>query len=131
VVEALRKFGAPLEHTDQSETFGEAGGVSDWDCSGAIDILTEITGVEFGDAWKKKGREHFLRVPVHFISLDDLIANKQALGRSSDLMGPQAEFKKQKLRNVSPEIVAFLPRTRNAPAAQSMPPPSGSRRRGS
>jgi hypothetical protein len=50
-----------------------------------IDILTEITGVEFSSAWKKRAASTFFGVPVHFISLDDLMANKQALGRSSDL----------------------------------------------
>jgi hypothetical protein len=47
--------------------------------------LTEITGVEFADAWGKRVASTFFGVPVHFISLDDLVANKQALGRSSDL----------------------------------------------
>jgi hypothetical protein len=50
-----------------------------------IDILTEITGVEFPEAWGKKVASTFFGVPVHFISLDDLRDNKQALGRSSDL----------------------------------------------
>ena len=50
-----------------------------------IDILTDITGVEFGDARKKKVASTFFGVLVNFISLDDLVTNKQALGRSSDL----------------------------------------------
>jgi hypothetical protein len=50
-----------------------------------IDILTEITGVEFADAWTKRVASTFFGVPVHFISLDDLMANKRALGRGSDL----------------------------------------------
>lgn len=50
-----------------------------------IDILTEITGVEFCDAWTKRVESNFFGVPVHFISLDDLLANKRALGRDSDL----------------------------------------------
>jgi len=50
-----------------------------------IDILTEITGVDFADAWTKRVESTFFGVPVHFISLDDLIANKRALGRDSDL----------------------------------------------
>ena len=50
-----------------------------------IDILTGITGVEFTDAWKKRVAGTFFGVPAHFISLDDLTTNKQALGRSSDL----------------------------------------------
>ena len=50
-----------------------------------IDILTEISGVKFSDAWEKRVASTFFGVPVHFISLDDLVTNKQALGRSSDL----------------------------------------------
>src|SRR5229473_2122699 len=50
-----------------------------------IDILTEITGVESPDAWRKRVASTFFGVPVNFISLDDLVTNKQALGRSTDL----------------------------------------------
>ena len=87
VVEALRKFGAPLDHDGiTAQTFTEAQVVYQIGIAPVrIDLLTEITGVEFGDAWKKKVASTFFGVPVHFISLDDLIANKQALGRGSDL----------------------------------------------
>ena len=50
-----------------------------------IGILTGITGVEFSSAWNRRVAGTFFAVPVHFISLDDLRTNKQALGRSSDL----------------------------------------------
>jgi predicted nucleotidyltransferase len=39
---------------------------------------------KFG-AWPKRVKSAFFGVPVHFISLDDLIANKRAAGRSTDL----------------------------------------------
>jgi len=32
-----------------------------------IDVLTEITGVEFPDAWGKRVASTFFGVPVHFI----------------------------------------------------------------
>ena len=87
VVGALTKFGAPLEHDGiTSETFTEKQVVYQIGIAPArIDILTEITGVEFPDAWRKRVASTFFGVPVNFISLDDLVANKQALGRSSDL----------------------------------------------
>lgn len=87
VVDALRRFGAPLDHDGiTAQTFTEKQVVYQIGIAPVrIDILTEITGVEFGDAWRKKVASTFFGVPVHFISLDDLIANKQALGRSSDL----------------------------------------------
>lgn len=87
VVEALKKFGAPLDHDGvTSETFTEKQIVYQIGIAPVrIDILTEITGVEFSNAWKKRVASTFFGVPVHFISLDDLAANKRALGRSSDL----------------------------------------------
>jgi hypothetical protein len=62
----------------------------------SIDILSEITGVDFPDAWKKRVASTFFGVPVHFISLDDLVTNKRALGRSSDLKDLQQKPKTAK-----------------------------------
>jgi len=88
VVEALKKFGAPLDHDGISaETFAGKQVVYQIGVAPVrIDILTEITAVDFHDAWKKRVASSFFGVPVHFISLDDLVTNKRALGRSSDLM---------------------------------------------
>jgi len=86
VVAALRKFGAPIEH-DQitAETFSNKRIVYQIGVAPIrIDILTELTGVAFSQAWKSRVSSTFFGIPVNFISLDDLIANKQALGRTSD-----------------------------------------------
>ncbi len=87
VVGALRKFGAPLDLDKvTAETFTEKQVVYQIGIAPVrIDVLTEITGVEFPDAWGRRVASTFFGVPVYFISLDDLVANKQALGRSSDL----------------------------------------------
>ena len=87
VVDALKKFGAPLDHDGvTAETFTEKRMVYQIGIAPVrIDILTEITGVEFSNAWEKRVPSTFFGVPVHFISFDDLAANKRALGRSSDL----------------------------------------------
>lgn len=87
VVAALKQFGAPLDHDGiNAATFTGKQVVYQIGVAPVrIDILTEITGVEFSDAWKKKVASSFFGVPVHFISLDDLLANKRALGRGSDL----------------------------------------------
>jgi len=50
-----------------------------------IDILTQITGAGFSQAWKNRVSGTIFGIPVAFISLDQLMANKQATGRSSDL----------------------------------------------
>ena len=87
VVGALKKFGAPLEHDRiTAETFTDRQLVYQIGIAPVrVDILTEITGVQFPDAWRKRVASTFFGVPVHFISWDDLVTNKQALGRSSDL----------------------------------------------
>ena len=87
LVGALKKFGAPLEHDRiTAETFTEKQLVYQIGIAPVrVDILTEITGVQFHDAWKRRVASTYFGVPVHFISWDDLVANKQALGRSSDL----------------------------------------------
>ena len=87
VVEALKKFGAPLDHDKvTAETFADKQVVYQIGIAPVrIDILSEITGVRFPDAWRNRVASTFFGIPVHFISLDDLVANKLALGRSRDL----------------------------------------------
>jgi len=98
VVEALKKFGAPIDHDGiTQDTFAEKQVVYQIGIAPVrIDILTEITGVEFSDAWRRKVPSTFFSVPVHFISLDDLATNKRALGRSSDLKDLKQRSKKSK-----------------------------------
>lgn len=87
VSDALRTFGAPLEADGITpNTFLKADltyqiGV----VPVRVDILTHITGVKFSDAWRDRVAGSIFGIPVHFISLDLLIANKEAVGRTSDL----------------------------------------------
>ena len=87
IFQALKDFGAPLESDGITpETFTRPEltyqiGIAPI----RIDILTGITSVEFNQAWKDRVEGSIFGVPVHFISLGQLIANKQATGRTSDL----------------------------------------------
>ncbi len=87
VFEALTKFGAPLVADKISrETFTQPGLTYQIGIAPVrIDILTQITGVEFSSAWRERVAGLIFGAPVHFISLGQLIANKQATVRSSDL----------------------------------------------
>lgn len=84
---ALKQFGAPLESDGiNSETF--TGHETTYQIGVApirIDILTRITGVEFAAAWKRRVSGTIFGIPVQFLSFHDLVANKRATGRSSDL----------------------------------------------
>ena len=55
-----------------------------------IDILPSIDGVEFAEAWTTKIDAALDGVPMHVISKDLLLRNKQATGRSQDA----ADFEK-------------------------------------
>jgi len=50
-----------------------------------IDILTSISGVEFDEAWKNKVAGNYGVQKVFFIGKKELIKNKKASGRKSDL----------------------------------------------
>ena len=50
-----------------------------------IDIITDIDGVEFDDAWPDRFETVFGGVPAFVISRRHLIANKKAAARLQDL----------------------------------------------
>jgi hypothetical protein len=50
-----------------------------------IDILTEISGIDFSSAWKNRQSLRIDDVDVLFISRDDHKKNKRASGRHKDL----------------------------------------------
>lgn len=51
----------------------------------AIDVITEIKGVDFDEAWQNKLSAEFDGVKVNYISLSDLKKTKLATGRAKDL----------------------------------------------
>ncbi|RME58995.1 MAG: hypothetical protein D6780_05795 [Candidatus Dadabacteria bacterium] len=50
-----------------------------------IDILTLISGVSTDDLWKRKVKRKIDGLDVFFISKEDLIKNKESIGRLQDL----------------------------------------------
>jgi predicted nucleotidyltransferase len=50
-----------------------------------IDVLNDLEGVNFEDAWNNKKIVNFEGVPVNFIGYDDLIKVKQKAGRPQDI----------------------------------------------
>jgi len=85
VMRGLASFGAPLADISPDD-FARAGvtyqiGVP----PGRIDILTELTGLSFADAWPDRVRRPFGDVEVDFIGRAAFIRNKRAMGRAKDL----------------------------------------------
>jgi hypothetical protein len=85
---ALTEFGAPLEGL-QPRDFAEPGSFFRMGTPPVmVDILPEISGVEFDDAWSRRVVETIdakTGLQAIFISAADLIAAKQAAGRPQDL----------------------------------------------
>jgi hypothetical protein len=64
-----------------------------------IDLLTEIAGVEFESCYSNKLTIEFEGVTIPFISLNDLIKNKQTSGRLQDLADAEKLEKLKKKKN--------------------------------
>jgi hypothetical protein len=85
VLKALQAFGAPL--LDLTETDLTTPGVvfQIGVPPVRIDVLTEIDGVEFAEAWPDRMLTKFADQPVAVLSKEHLIQNKRAAGRTQDL----------------------------------------------
>ena len=84
VFESLKIFGAPLENLSQND-FTEKGTVFQIGVAPRrIDIITEIDGIEFTEAFEDKVIVEIEGLPVPIISRLKLLANKLASGRLKD-----------------------------------------------
>ncbi len=83
--EALVAFGAPLNEL-KVEDLATPGVVFQIGIAPArIDLLTTITGVAFEEAWPRRKTFEVEGRQLPFLSREDLIRNKSALGRPRDL----------------------------------------------
>ncbi|HET9371102.1 MAG TPA: hypothetical protein VFO19_12670 [Vicinamibacterales bacterium] len=85
VLKALAAFGAPLDRVTV-EDFSRPGVVLQLGLPPVrIDILTELTGVTFAEAWPDRVQAPFGPLAVDVIGKDAFVRNKRALGRLKDL----------------------------------------------
>jgi Nucleotidyl transferase of unknown function (DUF2204) len=90
VLRALTKFGAPLKGIDAG-TFRDPDAILQVGVEPVrVDILSDISGVRFADAWRRRSNGAYMSVPVSIISREDYIANKRASGRPQDLRDVEA-----------------------------------------
>jgi hypothetical protein len=98
---ALREFGAPLEGLTIAD-FAERGPFFHMGREPvAVDILTELLGVEFDAAWERRVQDVIDAVrglEANFISRDDLMAAKLASGRPQDMADLDALRKARETR---------------------------------
>lgn len=86
VLDALQRFGAPLGDLTARDLDHVGTGFKMGNPPRRIDILTQIEGISFEEAWPNHIDAAFgdtVRCPV--IGLNDIITNKRAAGRPQDL----------------------------------------------
>ena len=85
IMQALGAFGAPLAEISEQD-FARPGVVYQIGVApGRIDLLTDLSGLTFAEAWADRVRSPFGAVEVDFIGRDSFIRNKRAVGRAKDL----------------------------------------------
>ena len=85
VMRALAAFGAPLADIYEDDFTREGVTYQIGVPPGRIDVLTELTGLTFADAWSDRVRHAFGDVEVDFIGRGSFLRNKRATGRAKDL----------------------------------------------
>ena len=90
VLRALRKFGAPLhgltiDDIQKDDTIFQIGVAPR-----RIDIMTGASGLQFDEAFAQSLETDVEGLRIHIPSLEDLILNKKATGRTKDLADVEA-----------------------------------------
>ncbi len=85
VMRALAVFGAPLTEITEADLARPGVTYQMGVPPGRIDILTELTGLAFADAWPGRLRHTFGDIEVDFIGRAAFLSNKRATGRAKDL----------------------------------------------
>lgn len=81
---ALESFGAPLHQVSEAE-FSRPGIIFQMGVPpGRIDVLTQLSGVSFEEAWPTRLRGPFGPMSVDYIGKDAFVRNKLATGRDKD-----------------------------------------------
>ena len=86
VVEALAAFGTPL-HDLSADDLAQPGLIFEIGVAPIrIDVITEIDGVAFDEAWPDRVTATFADQTAHVLSRRHLLQNKLASGREQDLV---------------------------------------------
>lgn len=85
VFRALRKYGAPVSAMSPADFMREGFFFTMGIAPSRIDILFDLTGLIFDQAWERRVAATIGDVDTNFLSRVDLIINKEAVGRKQDL----------------------------------------------
>ena len=90
VLQALRRFGAPLHNLTKEDLQIDGTVFQIGDAPRRIDIITALSGLKFEETYQNSISVNIEGIEVHIPSIDDLIRNKRASGRTKDLADAEA-----------------------------------------
>ena len=90
VFRALARFGAFLNSLTERDLQQEGIVFQIGVAPRRIDIITSASGLQFDDAFRNSISLDIEGIQVHVLSMDDLIRNKRATGRTKDLADAEA-----------------------------------------
>ena len=85
VFRALIQYGAPVAEMSPADFMREGFFFTMGLAPNRVDILFDLTGLNFEDAWKRRVFARIGDIETNFLSRVDLIVNKEAVGRKQDL----------------------------------------------
>jgi hypothetical protein len=86
----LRRFGAPLHNLTKEDLQKEGTIFQIGVAPRRIDIITAASGLQFDETYRRSLAVNIEGIEVHIPSIDDLIRNKRAVGRTRDLADAEA-----------------------------------------
>ena len=90
VLRSLRRFGAPLHNLTKEDLQKDGTIFQIGVAPRRIDIITTASGLRFEETFARSISVNIEGIKVHIPSLDDLIRNKRASGRTKDLADAEA-----------------------------------------
>lgn len=90
VMRALRRFGAPLHNLTKEDLQKDGTVFQIGVAPRRIDIITAASGLQFEETYGRSLSVKIEGIEVHIPSIDDLIRNKRAIGRTKDLADAEA-----------------------------------------
>ena len=104
VLRALRRFGAPLHNLTKEDLQKDGTIFQIGVAPRRIDIITAASGLQFEETYGRSLSVNIEGIEVHIPSIDDLIRNKKALGRTKDLADVEALESLKTSEQIAPPV---------------------------
>ena len=102
VLRALRRFGSPLHNLTREDLEKEGTIFQIGVAPRRIDIITAASGLQFEETYGRSMPVTIEGIEVHIPSIEDLIRNKRASGRTKDLADAEALESLENFEQIAP-----------------------------